>query len=251
MAYAHSAYYYKAEASDTVIVFVHGIQGSPQQFDFMIKALNKAYSIENLLLPGHGQTVKAFRRSSMLQWQQFLDGEVRKLQEDYKNIILVGHSMGCLLAVQSAISCPQRIRGLFLLAMPLNFHIRYSYIRNNLIVAFSKSEKSEVIAAARRGNSVSASQPFAYLTCIPRYAELLKKSKATRRLVEELTLPAVLVHLANDEIVSPKTLWHAVNRPNIQAVTVNHAGHYYFAQEAQVQICDLLKEFITKTNAEL
>ena len=47
----HVEYRYRSEASETVIVFVHGIHGSPLQFEHMIQKLNGAYSIENLLLP--------------------------------------------------------------------------------------------------------------------------------------------------------------------------------------------------------
>ncbi|MDP4152498.1 MAG: alpha/beta hydrolase [Bacillota bacterium] len=176
MEYKHIEYHYKLEKSDTVIVFIHGIQGSPLQLDYLIQMLNGLYSIENLLLPGHGKTAYDFRKSSMAQWQNYVDESVKKLQSEYKNIILVGHSMGCLLSVQSGISYPNQIRGLFLIAMPLNIHIKYSYIKNNLLAAFCKTDKNEIVAAARKGNSVSTSNPFEYVACIPRYIELLKKS---------------------------------------------------------------------------
>ncbi len=245
----HLEYNYKSKTSDTVIVFIHGIQGSPLQFDFMIEKLNGTYSIENLLLPGHGKTAREFIKSNIIQWQNYIDERVKKLQQKYKNIILVSHSMGCLLSVQATISYPQHIRGLFLIAMPLNIHISYSCIKNNLIVAFSKNERNEIILAARKGNSISVSNPFEYLAGTPRYVELLKKSKSIREQIKTLELPILIVQSANDEIVSNKSLHHVENRQNIQVVIASNSGHYYYSQEDKEQISNTLKDFIAEKTA--
>ena len=243
----HIEYHFKAETSDAVIVFIHGIQGSPLQFDFIIEKLNGAYSIENLLLPGHGKTASDFRSSTMTQWQNYVDERVEKLQKEYKHIILVGHSMGGLLSIQSAVSYPEQIRGLFLIALPLRIRVSYPCIKNSLCVAFSKKDTNEIIAAARKGNSISASNPFEYLAGIPRYIELLKKSKSTRALLEKLPLPIVIVHSANDELVSNKSLNYAKDKDNIEVITVNDSGHYYYSQGAQEKISDTLEEFIAES----
>jgi methanogenic corrinoid protein MtbC1 len=46
----HSEFHYKSDASDTVVIFTHGILGSPLQFDFMIEKLSGRFSIESLLV---------------------------------------------------------------------------------------------------------------------------------------------------------------------------------------------------------
>lgn len=240
----HAEYSYKAQKSDTVIVFIHGIQGSPLQFDFMIESLNGLYSIENLLLPGHGKKVKDFKNSGMDEWQKYLDAKVKLLQKEYKNIILVGHSMGALLAVCEAYTNPESIRGLFLTAMPLRIRMRFSYIKNNLAVAFSKKDRNEIIAAARKGNSTETSNPFSYLLGMPRYIELMGKIKSTRELIERLNLPTVVVHSENDEIVSKKALEYLKGKKNIRIVVVKNAGHYYVPEEARKQISGILNQFI-------
>lgn len=130
MAAVHSEYCFQARHSDTVIVFIHGFLGSPTQFKYMIDKLNGDYSVENLLLPGHGGTIKEFAASRMTQWQSYADERIRSLQNDYQNIILVAHSLGCLLSVQAALSYPEKIRGLFLLAMPLKIRIGLPFVGN-------------------------------------------------------------------------------------------------------------------------
>ncbi len=244
----HAEFRYKSEGSDTVVVFIHGIQGSPLQFDYLIQRLNGTYSIENLLLPGHGKTAKDFGKSSMAQWQSYVDERVVNLQNDYKNIILVGHSLGGLLSIQTSLSHPQQIQGLFLMALPLKLHFRYSYIKNNLAIAFSKSNSNEIIAAARNGNSVSASNPFEYLACTPRYIELLKKIKSTRILLPQLQLPVVIVQSANDEIVSHKSLRYTANMQHFELITAESSGHYYYSKADNDIICTALERFIAPQN---
>ncbi len=246
----HTEYQYKSATSDTVIVFVHGINGSPLQFEFLVESLNGTYSIENLLLPGHGSTMKEFTSSGMAQWQDYVDEKIRVLQEDYNNIILVGHSMGSLLSVQAAISYPDKIRGLFLMATPLTIHFSLSFIKNSLTVAFSNSNKNEMIDAARRVNSVSVSSPFGYITSAPRYIELLKKCSATRQLLSQLHLPIVMVHSAHDEIVSSKALQYAKDQPNIHVVILDNSGHYYYAREDKNLISNALQGFIMEAAAK-
>jgi carboxylesterase len=242
----HIEYHYKSKTSETVIVFIHGIQGSPSQFDYLIQMLNGSYSIENLLLPGHGKTVNDFKKSSMTQWQNYVDERVKQLQNEYKSIVLVGHSMGCLLSVQAAISYPQQIRGLFLMAIPLKIHISYPYIKNNLVVAFSKKDRNEIISATRKRTSISTSNPFEYLGAIPRYIELLNKCKTTQELIKKLQLPIIVLQSENDEVVSNKSLYYVKGNQNIQAVIVTHAGHYYYSKENREQISYALKQFVIK-----
>lgn len=239
----HTEYHYKAEGCGTVVVFIHGIEGSPVQFDFMIEKLNGAYSIENLLLPGHGLTKKEFARSSMAEWQGYVDEKIRQLQEQYKHIVLVGHSMGCLLSVQAAISYPQRIAGLFLTCMPLRIHVRLSYIKRILGLHTGKSAKSGYMTTAKRGH-VSAAGFTAYLASAPRYIELLKKIRLTRKIIGGLKLPIIVVLSQSDEIVSAKSADFVAHMKNVKVLSAEGCGHVYFPKEAQEFVSGTLLEFI-------
>jgi carboxylesterase len=240
----HAEYSHRSETKNTVLVFVHGIHGSPRQFDELIEALGGRYSIENLLLPGHGMTTREFHGAHAAQWQNCVDERVGRLQKEFENIVLIGHSMGSLLAVQKAICRPRHIRGLFLMAMPLAVHISFPYIRNGLETAFSKKDRNETIAAGRRVHSVAASNPFAYLTGTPQYIELWKLWRATRERIRELKLPVIVVRSEKDEIVSRASLRYLKMRENIRVITAEHAGHYYYPPEDREKIARALRDFI-------
>ena len=56
MSKQHAAYSRISE-SDTIVVFVHGIQGSPRQFNYIASNVPKHIDYMCVLLPGHGKTI--------------------------------------------------------------------------------------------------------------------------------------------------------------------------------------------------
>ncbi|MGI5971848.1 MAG: alpha/beta hydrolase [Oscillospiraceae bacterium] len=245
----HREYRYRCRCSDTVIVFTHGILGSPLQFEDMVEKLGGSYSVENLLLPGHGKTIKEFRRSGMAEWQAYVDERVRLLQRDYKNIVLVGHSMGCLLSIQTAVSYPLNIKGLFLTALPLFVHFGVPYLKNIFTVGFSRDICNPVVAASRRLNSVSVSNPFEYLKGSMRYIELLNKIRASRELLRELNVPVMVLHSARDVVVSEKTLrFIDENSPDIRYEVLRDSGHFYYPAGDRERALSLFVDFISGLN---
>ena len=46
--------------ADTVVLCVHGIQGSPGQFDWLTKNIPEQIDYQCILLPGHGKTNEEF-----------------------------------------------------------------------------------------------------------------------------------------------------------------------------------------------
>ncbi len=245
MAGDHSEFCLKLNHSETVIVFIHGILGSPSQFKYYIDTLEGRYSIENLLLPGHGATINEFAASSIAEWQDYVDQRIQRLQSEYQNIILVAHSMGCLLSVQTALSYPDRIRGLFLLAMPLVIRVRSPFIGNRMLRAFRKNASDEIAAAAKESNSVRSSGALNYLIALPRFAELYFKCRKTRKLAGRLNLPMIVINSENDETISPKSLRYVDHMQNVSVMIVKDSGHFYYQEEAKSLIADTLHRFIS------
>ena len=61
------------------ILFVHGIQGSPAQFQWMIDQLPPRIRYENVLLAGHGGNVEAFRHAGKKEWLDQVNDTAIKL----------------------------------------------------------------------------------------------------------------------------------------------------------------------------
>lgn len=244
----HQPYDSKMANHVTAVVFIHGILEGPEQFCDLIVPLEENYSVYNLLLPGHGGSGKEFAKSSMRQWQQHLDDTIIRLERRYKNIILVGHSMGCLLAIQTAIEFPQKIRGLFLLAVPLHIRLTMTAVKNSLGVAFGHVGEEDVIGlAAQKACSVSRSSLVTYITWLPRYLELLKKSRLARNQLWRLHLPVMIFQSSHDELISVKSI-HALQKlPYATVQLCPSSGHFYYVPEERRKIVRNLCSFVALT----
>ena len=93
------------DGAKTAILFIHGIIGTPDQFNDLIPFVRKDISVYNILLDGHGKGVRDFASTSMKKWEKQVENAVEELALKHERIIIVGHSMGTLFAIEQAIKC--------------------------------------------------------------------------------------------------------------------------------------------------
>ena len=93
------------------VMFIHGIVGTPDHFRNMVPleaSVPEHWSVYNLRLPGHGGNVGDFAHSSMCEWKRHVWEAFAELAKDHEKVILVGHSMGTLFALQLAAENPEK-----------------------------------------------------------------------------------------------------------------------------------------------
>ena len=204
----HQQYICHCENTDTVIVFIHGILGSPLQFDFIIPVAQAyGYSIVNLLLPGHGGNGKAFAKNNARAWEHYLNNHLTAMRDRYTRIILVSHSLGCLLAIQSYLNNPDKIIGIFCLGIPLSIRAFPGGIGTSLKVAFGCIKDSDDVAmAAKRVYGVSNQSLWVYPMWVPRFIDLFILAKAVKKQLYQVKVPMCILQSKKDEYVSLKSI---------------------------------------------
>lgn len=232
----HMEYLSLSPDSRAVIIFTHGIMGSPVQFEDLTQAFGQEYSYVNLLLPGHGKTVKDYVSSNMKQWQQYLNDRIEKLASQYDKIILVGHSMGGLLSIRAALSRPEHIRGLFLLALPLKIRISQYFIIRGLKIVFIPKSKDLRIKIAQDSSSVPLRSWLAQIRGIPRIIELILEAREIRKIAADLRVPVAVLFSRHDEIVSVKSANWLTGMQNARVQILEHSGHYDYSETDRLKI---------------
>lgn len=115
---------------DHAVLLTHGFTGTAAHMRPLGDYLNaQGFTVQGILLPGHGTSLKDMRASN---WQQWLDAEmtaVRQLKEKYKYVSVSGLSMGGCLSLIAAeqtpvtacvsISAPMKTKDKFTWAAPL------------------------------------------------------------------------------------------------------------------------------------
>lgn len=245
----NTEYCFRLPGANSAVVFIHGILEGPDQFrDFVILA-KQNYAVYNLLLPGHAKDDKAFANSSMHQWRAHVAQCIRTCQQTYDRIILVGHSMGALLAMEYAALFPKKIAGLFLLAVPLCIRLTSVGFCNGLKVAFGRIKAGDTLAlAARKACTVQSTALWRYATWIPRYIELFLLSAAVRKkILPKLSLPIVVIQSNKDEFVSLRSQRYLRKNKAIHCNCLALSGHYYYLPEERKwvleQFCTFLKKY--------
>lgn len=227
----HQEYTNIIENSDTAILFIHGIAGTPNHFKDFIPKVPKHISVCNMLLDGHGKGVKDFSASSMAKWEAQVSEKIALLSSSHSSIYIVGHSMGTLFAIEQAVLHPNKIKALFLLAVPFKIHLKLNNTSTSLKVCFgSKIKKADEKAlAAKEAYSIEADRHlYRYLGWIPRYLELFSKIKKTRKLIPRLSVPCFVFQSECDEVVAPSAKNCFKGNLSTKMHTLNNSGHYYY-----------------------
>lgn len=242
----HSAYIREVENSETAYLFIHGIIGSPDHFKNLIELVPKNCSVYNLLLDGHGKKVEDFAKTSMKKWEKQVEETMKHLNEKYQNIIIVGHSMGTLLSINTALKYPKKVKQLFLLSIPLKVAVKPSALSDALKVIFDKIGIDDVTAdAAKKGHSIETDQHIIkYVTWIPRYIELFHKIYETDKILGTLAIPTIAFQSLQDELVSPKTYEMLKEYDTIETILLENSGHYYYTDDDYKIILEKFEEII-------
>lgn len=241
-------YYYACETSDTVIVFIHGIIEGPSQFTDLVQvAKDHGYAVLNLLLPGHGTTGKDFAHSSMEKWINHVDCAVDQMRAIYKHIILVGHSMGCLLAVHTCMKNANQIDGIFAIAIPLVIRLHSSGIRLGLkVIRHKLDETNEKELAAMEVYSVCESSLVDYISWIPRYLELFRLCHVIKKELPRLRTPICFIHSKDDEFIGRSTVKMVKKlmlNEDTRIVILENSGHFYYSNADRDMLRSCLVEF--------
>lgn len=222
------------------IVFVHGIQGSPNQFDGLIRQMPSSVLIRNCLLPGHGTDVRAFRKARAQHWLDAVRTACLDMREQCERIIFVGHSMGGLLGLLTEQE-QALFSGMLLIGCPFCIRPTWRYWHNSLLAVRSPGRTDDpFIQAARAANSVSAGCALSYLLCVRPYRDLLKIIRRTKGLTLRLPAATVFACPALDEVVSKRCISYIRNHLKAKAEVLNGCGHHYWTDAAQNRLAAIL-----------
>lgn len=244
----HQEYIRTVPGSDTAVLMIHGIAGSPAHFRDLLPVLPSDWSVYNILLDGHGGEVEDFAAASMKKWKDQVNGTLSQLFCQYRQVVLIAHSMGTLFAIQAAIDHPDKIPLLFLLNVPTRPWVRFSTAMTSVRVARGNISPNDHAALAMKNDTSIELSPdlFKYLTWLPRFVELLKEIRRVRKLLPRLKVPTYTFQSRTDELVSNSSVKDLENHPCIQNTVLYGSGHFAYGEEDARQLQDKLREQISQ-----
>lgn len=188
-------------------LFLHGIAGTPNQFRILLpleELVPPDWSVYNLRYPGHGGDVRDFGRSNIAQWRAHAREAFLELAETHEKILIVGHSMGTLFALQLAVEFPEKAARLFLMNVPMRPWVRLFCAKNCLRLAFGRIREDHPLEASFQIACGAEPSPLVwrYLSWIPRVLELFGEIHKTEKIMGKLSVPCVAFQSKRDDLVS-------------------------------------------------
>ena len=238
--------------ADTAVLLIHGICGTPNHFRELIplqEMVPDSWSVYNLLLDGHGGTVKDFAATSGKKWQQQVNAVCADLAKSHERIYIAGHSMGTLFAMQLAVKYPQKVKKLFLLAVPMRPWLKPAMIRDLLLMVFGKLKDVPPQRAAleKAGGIQTTPKLWQYIPWVPRYLDLFREIYRTEQIIGDIRAECRCYQSQKDELVLRGS--ESVLRKNrrIKIVPLNGSSHFYYCPEDRQRI---LRDFQMWINEE-
>lgn len=219
------------------LVCIHGILGSPRQFDSVGARLFDRCDVIAPVLPGHGGNALDFAKSNMAAWQAAVNQTVDDACRRYDRVILLGHSMGGLLLWKAAMQYP--VAGLVTVAMPLKFRYLPHALFNCLKVAFTKRP-----CLPREMCGVNPHPLYGCIGWIPRYLELFRKAKVVQGCLTQIQAPVRCFYFERDELCSPASA--GCMPPQIPVRMLSASRHSEWTEETYDAVTDAVLDMMNE-----
>ena len=242
--------YIEVKDSKYTIIFVHGIIGSPVRFNDLYPLIGDNFSYVKVVLDGHGKKAKDFSKTSLIKWEKQISDLLDSLKNKNQKVIFVGHSMGCLFGLLESLKNDNIIEQLFLLNVPLRPKVGLVTIKECFKCAFVNPKyHNEMTKVLIENTSVEVSKnPFVYLGWIPRFFDLFKEIKRTRKLIDKIKTPCICFHCLKDELVRNKALNDLKKNKDFEIHVLNNSGHYYLVDEEKEELKNRFSQMLNEFN---
>lgn len=242
----HTEFIREQPGSRTAILFIHGILGTPNHFNNLIRTVPETWSVYNILLDGHGKTVDDFAAVTMETWKTQVHKLVSELSGRYEQLVIAAHSMGTLFAIQEALD-NRKIRRLFLIGVPLNVRVRPGIVINSWKVVFGRIREDDAVGMATKlAYSITPDRRlWKYLKWIPNYLALFAEIRSTRSRIADLCVPCVVFQSENDELVAVSSAEYFRGNDQILCRILPESGHFYY-EESDAALMERVFHSFTK-----
>lgn len=249
----HKPFYKPYKGAKAIIIFIHGILESPNQFKSLADyAYQRGFSVAALLLPGHGGSGSDFANTNLLEWRLYVEHYILGMKKRYKTIILVGHSMGALLSLDSYFKIRRSIKGIILIGMPLYVRFNIRGLIGGLKVGFGVLRTRDCYTlAAFKASSIQKTSFWKHIYWIPRYLDLFILIKVVRKQLDNIYIPTLIIQSAKDEFVSIRSIKcfeDKMKQSDKGILILKESAHFYYSPEDTKHLRMAFKQFIEQYN---
>ena len=233
-------YYWRKGSSG--VLLLHGYTGSPSELKLLGEFLSvKDYSVLGVRLPGHGTTPEELNETTWHDWYAEAERCYEILHKDCSKIIVIGLSMGALLAMK-LVSAKKADKAVFLAAPIFIYDQRTPFV--GLVKHFIKWIKK-----GSRAYNVPSQYNIAYsvmpLKALDSLLALIKEVK--KNVLEKIDIPCLIIQSKSEHTVKPASanyIFEHLKTKEKKLVWIEQAGHILTLSDEKTQVFKAVADFI-------
>ncbi|MCP4756781.1 MAG: alpha/beta hydrolase [Proteobacteria bacterium] len=213
------------------LIFIHGSGGCGESWRFQVEHFDGSEAVN---LPGHPDGELCPTIEEYVQW---LRGYIQ--ERDYRDVVLVGHSLGGGIALQYALSHADDLKGVVLVGSGARLRVHPSFLE-----ALEKALGDPKLLESTFATSYDLIEPELAEVIKRRAAEngpasFLNDLKACDSFdvmdrIDSLKIPILALCGEQDVMTPPKyTRFLADRLPNVKAVVIPGGTHFVYAEKPE------------------
>ncbi|HMR05457.1 MAG TPA: alpha/beta fold hydrolase [Polyangiaceae bacterium] len=238
------------------VLAIHGFGGTPVEVDLVVQVAKECgLAARAPLLAGHGRIASELAKTRFSDWHATAEAALAALLEEHAQVVLVGLSLGSLLATQLCLDHPGQVRGLALLANafwlrePFPAQALAAYVRFPLPdVHLPKSAADIQDPEARATHLTLSAQPARAAS------EVWRHGRRLRRRLGEVNCAVYLAHGVLDRVCPFSNLARAAARIGSRELierACERSGHIVTRDYDAPLVRDDLRGFFGGVRADL
>ena len=221
------------------VLIIHGFAGGTYDEESIANYLElKGFDVYSFTLPGHEKSF--FNKVTKEDWINSVKEHLEMLiKNKYKNIYVIGHSMGGVLATYLAVNYKEVKK--IILAAPAFKYLTFEEDNFNFINALKNSpqlfkdyEKDEIISRILHFKT----------SVIKEFMQLVDESQ---ELPSKIKCPVLIIHGDKDIIVplkSSKYIYHIIPVKNKHLMVLKDVNHDIFKSNKTNEVCIAVEKFL-------
>lgn len=216
-------------------LLIHGFGGSVREVTPLAEALvADGYAVLCAELKGHTDRAKDMKSAGWQDWIQSAEGALDQLKEKYKEVFVIGFSMGGLIGMRLAMR--YEIRALITINTPI-----YYWNLRRILYNIASDIKSRSFVNIRRYTSSSGSLP---MRAVFNFLSLLYK---TRPLIPQVQCPVFTLQALDDDTVQSRSaayIQRKIASKNKQVKYYPKGGHVILLSQEAPEVITNVKEYL-------
>jgi carboxylesterase len=246
-------------SGDLACLLIHGLTGSPVEMAPVAERLVGRYPLFVVRVAGHETTPEDLARTSWRDWYHSAEAGLEALLAVRSRLVVIGLSMGALLAMRLAIEYTRSIEGLVLLSPAMQVRRIHGWVRTPVELAAALDERSPLarrllsaIAFPKHGSDIADPEvrrrhpgyrrvPLRALLNLQR---LQRDAQAHARVI---TQPTLVVHALQDHtcpVAAAEAMYESLASHDKRLVLLHDSFHVVTVDRERARVLDEIDAFV-------